>query len=78
MDKGSEAIAASIFASENNWLSPQERSYDVRFSPQEDRGRTASEVGEGKSCEEQGGVVPAGRAQYLLAVGQFDNDDAQA
>ncbi|MFZ0902011.1 MAG: hypothetical protein WAN21_22195 [Candidatus Sulfotelmatobacter sp.] len=70
MDKGSEGIAATIFASENNWLSPQERSYDVRFSPQEDLGGTASEVGESKSCEEEGGVVPAGMAHRFFFCGQ--------
>jgi hypothetical protein len=45
MGKGSEGITASIFASENNWLSPQGRSYDVRFSQQEDRGRHSERGG---------------------------------
>ncbi len=55
MGECSEGIAAS---EGSDGLSPQERSYDVGISPQEDRGGTAGTVGEGEGATEGGGVGP--------------------
>ena len=56
MDEGSEPIAAS--SSENNGLGSRE-AHDVGISSQEDRGGTASKVGEG----EEGGVASCGKTR---------------
>jgi len=52
MGKGSEGIAASSRGSENNWLGTCQ-AHNVNFSPQEDRGGTAGEVGEGEGRTEE-------------------------
>jgi hypothetical protein len=59
MGECSEGIAAS---EGSDGLSPQERSYDVSISPQEDRGGTAGKVGEGESREEEIGGLKANGA----------------
>jgi hypothetical protein len=40
------------------------QAHHVGTSPQEDRGGTAGEVGEGEGCEEEGGLEPAEPAAY--------------
>jgi hypothetical protein len=55
MGKGSERTAANS-TSENNGLGSRE-THHVGSSPQEDRGVSAGEVGEGEGSTEEGGVA---------------------
>ena len=52
MGKGWEGIAASSRSSESNGLGTCE-AHDVGFSPEEDRGRSKSEMGTGEGGKEE-------------------------
>jgi hypothetical protein len=59
MGKGWEGIAASSRGSKGKWFRSCQ-THHVCISPQEDRRRSKSEVGEGEGAAEEGGVGQTG------------------
>jgi hypothetical protein len=73
MGEGEGGIAASSEGSENNWRFTHE-AHNVDFSPQEDRGGAAGEMGEAESGEE-GGVKHSARIGPATSVAGFLLDE---
>jgi hypothetical protein len=67
MGKGTGACAIEIGRKEHRRRS--DKAHDVGVSPQEDRGRTAGEVGEGESREEKIGASACGTCCGEYAAG---------